>query len=279
MKFTKTLIAASLAVISANSFAAAFQLGEQNASGLDRAYAGEASVADDASVIARNPALMSLFKEKRISVAAIAVRPDVSLKGENNTALDNGSIAPDEVIPAAYFSMPINDKVSAGFGAFSNFGLSTEFNENYAAGSIAGKTEIVTVNMNASASYKVSEKFSVGLGLNYIYADAKVVRNAGVIGLNLPAPLPTIPAETETARLEGDDYSFGWNIGLMYQVDDNNRFGFNYRSETDIDFEGDYSNGLPAAFNGTSGAIIPGELELTLPAIAEFSGSHHFIYS
>ncbi|MGB2709605.1 MAG: outer membrane protein transport protein, partial [Pseudoalteromonas nigrifaciens] len=75
MKFTKTLIAASLVLVSADSFAAAFQLSEQNASGLGRAYAGEASIADDASVVARNPALMSLFKEKQISVAGIAVLP------------------------------------------------------------------------------------------------------------------------------------------------------------------------------------------------------------
>ena len=62
--------------------------------------------------------------------------------------------------------MPVNDKVSLGFGAFSNFGLATEFDDDYAAGQIAGETEIVTVNMNASVAYKVSEQFSFGVGLN-----------------------------------------------------------------------------------------------------------------
>ncbi|MEL7286560.1 MAG: outer membrane protein transport protein, partial [Pseudomonadota bacterium] len=81
-------------------------------------------------------------------------------------------------------------------------------------------------------------------------------------------------ANTQIAHLEGDDYGFGWNIGAMYQLDENNRFGFNYRSETDIDFEGEYSNQLPAAFGGLAGTKVPGELKLTLPAIAEFSGSH-----
>ena len=273
MKFTKTLIAASLAVVSADSFAAAFQLAEQNVSGLGRAYAGEAAVADDASVVARNPALMSLFKDKQISVAGIAVIPDVSLKGESaaygldESSIDDDSIAPSAFIPAGYFTMPLNDKVSLGFGAFSNFGLSTEFKDDYAAGSIAGETEIVTVNMNASASYKINEQFSLGLGLNYVYADAKVIRNAGANPLGLPA-------NTQIAHLEGDDYGFGWNIGAMYQLDENNRFGFNYRSETDIDFEGEYSNQLPAAVGGFAGTTVPGELKLTLPAIAEFSGSH-----
>ncbi len=47
---------------------------------------------------------------------------------------------------------------------------------------------------------------------------------------------------------------------------ENSRFGFNYRSETDITFEGDYSNQLPPQLNGLSGASVPGPgyLGLTL---------------
>ncbi|MBB1377896.1 outer membrane protein transport protein [Pseudoalteromonas sp. SR43-2] len=276
MKFSKTLIAASLAFVSADSFAAAFQLSEQNASGLGRAYAGEASIADDASVVARNPALMTLFKDKQLSVAAIGVIPDVSLEGEgaptgiDQSSLDDDSIAPSAVVPAAYFTMPYNDKVSLGFGAFSNFGLSTDFDDDYSAGQIAGKTEIFTVNLNASVAYKVTEKFSYGIGLNVIYADATIVRHLGT------TPLP-IPDQTEVVNLEGDDTGYALNIGLMYQLDENSRFGFNYRTETDITFEGTYSNQLPMTDftpQGLSGTELPGSVDITLPAIAEFSGSH-----
>jgi len=273
MKFTKTLIAASLAVLSTDSFAAAFQLAEHSASGLGRAYAGEAAVADDASVVARNPALMTLFKDKQISVAGIAVIPDVSLKGEStaygsdSSTLDDDSIAPSAFVPAGYFTMPVHERVSIGFGAFSNFGLATEFDQAYEAGSVAGETEIVTVNMNASVAYKISEQVSLGFGLNYIYADAKVIRNAGENPYGLPA-------QTQTAHLEGDDYAFGWNVGAMYQLDENSRFGFNYRSESTVDFSGEYSNQVPTQAGGFNGEIAPGQLELTLPAIAEFSGSH-----
>ena len=274
MKFTKTLIAASLAVMSADSFAAAFQLAEHSASGLGRAYAGEAAIAEDASVIARNPALMSVFKEKQLSIAGIAVVPDVSLEGTgssntavNPNALNDSSIAPSAFVPAGYFVMPINDKFAVGFGAFSNFGLATEFDDNYPAGQLAGETEIMTVNMNVSGSYKINDQFSVGLGLNYIYADAKIVRNFGANPFGLPA-------ETEATHLEGDDAGFGWNVGAMYQLDENSRFGFNYRSETDITFDGEFSSELPPTMGGTSGASLPGSVAITLPAIAEFSGSH-----
>ena len=281
MKFTKTLIAASLAFVSADTFAAAFQLAEQNVSGLGRAYAGEASVADDASVVARNPALMTLFKEKQLSVAAMAVIPDVSLEGTgnvyglDNSVLDDDSIAPSAIIPAGYFTMPVNDKVSVGFGAFSNFGLATEFNDDYAAGQIAGETEIVTVNMNASVAYKVSEQFSFGIGLNAIYAEAKIIRKFCVVPPVNPA-IASIPASADAVHLEGDDMGYGLNVGLMYQLDENSRFGFNYRTETDITFEGEYSNELPSFIpGGLNGQLeLPGSVEITLPAIAEFSGSH-----
>ncbi|MGO2477292.1 MAG: outer membrane protein transport protein [Pseudoalteromonas sp.] len=266
MKLTKTLIAASLAVMSADTFAAAFQLAEHSASGLGRAYAGEAAVADDASVLARNPALMSLFKDKQVSIAGTAVIPDVSLKGEgaayglDQSVLDDDSIAPSAFVPAGYFTMPVNDKVSLGFGAFSNFGLSTEFDDDYTAGQIAGETEIVTINMNASVAYKVTEQFSFGVGLNVIHADATVIRK---VGIN-----PDIPASTDAVNLEGDDTGYGLNVGLMYQLDDNSRFGFNYRTETDIKFDGTFSS--PAKLIPE----LPGSVDITLPAIAEFSGSH-----
>jgi long-chain fatty acid transport protein len=262
-------------LVSSHAFAAAFQLAEQNVSGLGRAYAGEASAADDASVVARNPALMSQFDTAQVSIGAMFVEPDVSLRGTstNNgvspSALDESSIAPNAIVPAAYFTTPFTDKVSVGMGVYSQFGLATEFANDYAAGQLAGETEIVTVNANLSASYKVSDALTVALGINHVYADAKIIRTFGA------SPLP-VPAQTQAVHLEGDDTGYGWNLGLSYQLDDNSRFGFHYRSETDIRFDGEFSNQLPtgAPFYGTQGQALPGFVELTLPAIAEFSGSH-----
>ncbi|CAH9056638.1 47 kDa outer membrane protein [Pseudoalteromonas holothuriae] len=273
--FKKTLVASSLMLVSSHAFAAAFQLAEQSVSGLGRAYAGEASVADDASVVARNPALMSQFESAQLSVAAMFVEPDVSLKGTttNNgvdvSALDDSSIAPSAVVPAAYYTRPMGQGWYLGVGVYSQFGLATEFASDYAPGQIAGETEIVTVNTNVSVAYQISEEFTIALGISHVYADAKIIRNFG------QSPLP-IPAQTEAVHLEGDDQGYGWNLGLSYQLDKGNRLGFNYRSETDITFEGEFANQLPtgAPFYGTANEKSPGSVAITLPAIAEFSGSH-----
>ena len=280
----KTLIALSCATLSVEVYAAAFQLAEHSASGLGRSFAGDAAIAENASVVARNPALMSQFSSTQVSIAATYVKPDVSLSGisappySTTAAMNDDSIAPSAVIPAAYLVTPLNDKFAFGLGLFSNFGLATEFADDYAAGQLAGQTEITTANLNAALSYKVNQQFTVAAGLSYVYADAKIIRHAGA---GLPAYLQAnfgstlgVSNSTEAANMAGDDTGFGWNIGATYEVSPGQRFGIHYRAATDLDFDGNYSNQLPAALGGLAGSSIPGKVALELPASTEFSGSH-----
>ena len=57
-KFNKTLLAMTTLLVASGANAAAFQLAEVSTSGLGRAYAGEAAIADNASVVATNPCLL-----------------------------------------------------------------------------------------------------------------------------------------------------------------------------------------------------------------------------
>ena len=50
-KFNKTLLAMTTLLAASGANAAAFQLAEVSTSGLGRAYAGEAAIADNASVV------------------------------------------------------------------------------------------------------------------------------------------------------------------------------------------------------------------------------------
>lgn len=62
-----------------NAHSAGFQVAEHSASGLGRAFSGEGAVADNASVLARNPAAMTLFKEAQFSGALSIVDPEVNV--------------------------------------------------------------------------------------------------------------------------------------------------------------------------------------------------------
>lgn len=80
--FKKSLIAAAVTLASTQTFAAAFQLNEHSASGLGRAYAGEAAIADNAAVLSRNPAAMITFDKMALSVSGTYIKPDVDVAGD-----------------------------------------------------------------------------------------------------------------------------------------------------------------------------------------------------
>lgn len=75
MKTNKTLlscaVAFGLASVSTFTQAAGFQLAEYSATGLGRAYAGEAAMADNASAQWRNPAMLTYLEGTQVSAGAI----------------------------------------------------------------------------------------------------------------------------------------------------------------------------------------------------------------
>ncbi|MFQ2271761.1 outer membrane protein transport protein [Aeromonas enteropelogenes] len=266
--FKKSLIAATMALATNQVHAAAFQLNEHSASGLGRAYAGEAAVADNAAVLARNPAAMTTFDKMAVSVSGTYIKPDVDVDGSIATPLGKVSasesgIAPSAFVPASYFIQPLNDQWAWGIGLFSNYGLSTEYSKTFPAGAGAGDTELLTLNINPNIAYRINEQFSIGAGINAVYGAAELNRYAGLLG-----PALGQKSDTRIAHLKGDTWGFGWNVGTLYEINKDHRFALTYRSQVDMSFDGDFQ-GL------TSGnRTVDGNLKLDLPAQAEFAGYH-----
>ncbi|MBE1274188.1 outer membrane protein transport protein [Enterovibrio baiacu] len=283
----RTLLSTAIAVATFQAHGAGFQISEHSASGLGRAFAGEAAIADNAAVAVRNPAAMTMFDSAQVSGGISFIQPDVDAKvtsvGSNppaaipNTSSEHSGVAPDAFVPNIHYVRPLNDKSAIGLSAFSNFGLATEFPSDSVAGPIAGETELATVDFNLNYAYKISPQFSLGAGISAIYADASLTRNAGaaVYGSNASnlANIGVTQPTDVVSHLEGDGWGFGWNVGALWEINEKNRLGISYRSQTDITLEGDY-NGVNTAYAGKPGQKVNGELELNLPDIFEFSGYH-----
>ena len=275
-----TLSSVLATTASQQAAAAAFNLNEHSASGLGRAFAGEAVIADNAAVLARNPAAMTRFKAMEMSVVGTYARPNIDLQGRSDVPalgmsandLDANNIAPDAVIPAMYLIQPINDQWAWGTALFTNFGLSTDFEDDYDAGLIGGKTELITYNFNPNLAYRLNEQWSFGAGISAIYADATLIRHAGATS----AANPLLSHDTELVKLTGDTWGWGWNAGTLFEYNENHRWGLTYRSGTTLSFDGKFSGRAagvkslsPLEFN-----TVDGSLDLELPAIAEISGYH-----
>ena len=62
-------VVAAIAAPLSQVHAAGFQLAEYSATGLGRAFAGEAAMADNAAAQARNPAMLTFLEGRQLSVA------------------------------------------------------------------------------------------------------------------------------------------------------------------------------------------------------------------
>ncbi|HHF6934576.1 TPA: outer membrane protein transport protein [Haemophilus influenzae] len=302
-KFNQSLLATAMLLAAGGANAAAFQLAEVSTSGLGRAYAGEAAIADNASVVATNPALMSLFKTAQFSTGGVYVDSRINMNGDvassaivsqRMTSTKDGSASARNVVPGAfvpnlYFVAPVNDKFALGAGMNVNFGLKSEYDDSYDAGIFGGKTDLSAINLNLSGAYRVTEGLSLGLGVNAVYAKAQVERNAGIIKdtVNDSQITSALTTQPEPLRDIGKNltskdksvvslqdraaWGFGWNAGVMYQFNEANRIGLAYHSKVDIDFTDRTATSLEA---NVIKASKTGDLTLTLPDYLELSGFH-----
>lgn len=300
-KFNQSLLATAMLLAAGGANAAAFQLAEVSTSGLGRAYAGEAAIADNASVVATNPALMSLFKTAQFSTGGVYVDSRINMNGDVEASIKAvamgrtkyGSASARNVVPGAfvpnlYFVAPVNDKFALGAGMNVNFGLKSEYDDSYDAGIFGGKTDLSAINLNLSGAYRVTEGLSLGLGVNAVYANAQVERNAGIItdsiqDKQIQRALTAVDPQTKLHNyLTSKDKSvvslqdraawgFGWNAGVMYQFNEANRIGLAYHSKVDIDFTDRTATSLGAK---DIEAGKTGDLTLTLPDYLELSGFH-----
>lgn len=265
----------SLLFLSSTAYSAGFALIENSASGMGKAYAGAAAVAEDASTVWFNPAGMTYLTEQldgrsQVSNALniVAARTKFTDKGSAPpSSLGNANISGDKKtsgtvvspIPGLYFVKPINDKLNFGLSINGPFGSKTLYNEDWIGRYQATETDMKTFNINPSLSWKANDKLSFGGGISVQYIDVKLgksydtaaacrrtsLANAAATGstalidyCNANFPKAAQHKNDGQALVEGDDVSFGFNLGLLYQPTKLTRIGMSYRSKIKHDLEG-----------------------------------------
>ncbi|WP_394251769.1 outer membrane protein transport protein [Vibrio profundi] len=277
MKTNKTLISAAVAfgLLSTSTVAnaAGFQLAEYSATGLGRAYAGEAAMADNAGSQWRNPAMLTYLEGTQVSIGAIYVDPNIDIEGTSGTgATKSEDFAHDAVIPNFYISHKYNDKFALGFAAGTNYGMETDLGTDFGGANHGNEASVISMELNLNAAYQILDNVSVGGGIRYVMAE-------GSFGAVSARTIPTVVDKGDTLKyMEGDDTAWGWQVGTAWQINDNHRLGFTYKSEVDLTLEG-HAEGL--AFDSVANAIggqvkskYNGSMDLALPATAELASFH-----
>lgn len=274
--------------------ASAFALAEQGASGLGNAFAGAAAVAEDASTVWWNPAGMARLPTGRhLLFAGHVIMPSTEFNNRASVpaalqpAGGNGGDAGDTaIVPNFYFVMDLNPRWNLGVGVNVPFGLATEYDSTWIGRFQGIKSEVMTLNINPSVSYKLSERASLGFGLSYQHGEIDLlsaVNYSGITAALAPALFPAVGANVEgrnTTGLDGD--AWGFNIGALFEITPATRIGIHYRSSLEYEMEGSTSfSNVPAAFAIPAAAALAAatstgnvKLDLETPASLSTSVAH-----
>ncbi|MBT1446520.1 OmpP1/FadL family transporter [Shewanella sp. JM162201] len=284
-------VSAALLGITTQVNAAGFQLAEYSATGLGRAFAGEAAMADNASAQARNPAMLSYLEGRQVSGGGIYVATEVDVTGDVHIAspvlgpqgvtlnADAYDVADSALIPNFYYSSQINDNWTWGLAVNSNYGLATELPATHAASLFGSETAVTTVEFNPNIAYRLNDAVTLGAGARVVYGEGSIGASTpawvGAIKANPNLP-PQISARlpapgTVLKTMEGDDVGYGWQVGGSWQATENHRFGLAYHSGVELELSGKASGLL---YNGGQNLDIEGYMPLELPAFAELSSFH-----
>lgn len=250
----KLLLGTVVALVPCLTNAAGFQLNAQSATGLGRAFAGDAVIADSAAIVAKNSAAMAYIEQPTLSVGAIYIDSGIDVSSVSYTpkfsdtkTLDDQSLDAGTLVPNIHYVHPIEgSKFTLGATVHSNFGTDVEFVNSFEADEFGGKTALSSINVGFAVAYEISEKLNLGAGIDVIYGEGEISRQ-GLLGV------------------DADGFGLGANIGATYQVNENNKFGISYRYSPDIEVEGD----IWMLGSGTAE-----KMNVPLPDTLEFSGWH-----
>ena len=282
-------------LISLGANAGGFALIEQSVSSMGTAYANGSAGIDDASTIYFNPASMTRLDGKQLSGGVHVVRSDADFSGKSyynpdNPAIQQSGLAGQPIdgkknddlgltagIPHAAYSHQYNDQLWLGLTMNAPYGLRTEYSDNDWVGRYnALKSDVTTVNINPSIAWKIDEHASVGFGVSTLYAKGELTNavDGGLLAALNGTPIPGWQPGTSTydgkAKLTGDDWGYGYNLGILLTPTESTRLGIAYRSKVDLTIDGDAKVSGLGAFDSKRNA----KLDLSLPDTISLSGLH-----
>ncbi|MFQ5642716.1 MAG: OmpP1/FadL family transporter, partial [Thiogranum sp.] len=244
----RLLGAGILTACTSTGMASGFALIEQSASQMGNAFAGGSAVANDASTIYFNPAGMTRLKTQAVAGTHLVITSakfdgtGTDPAGFPTSGGNGGDAGGNGVVPNLYFSTPLGDGLFAGIGINVPFGLSTEYDDGWKGRYQAIESEVKTININPSMAYQINNRLSVGVGVSLQYIDAKLTQNidqgslcvptqAQLQALGVPGADPAncaglVPQGSDGfAKVEGDNWAGGYNLGLLYEPTSSTRVG------------------------------------------------------
>ncbi|MCD6526801.1 MAG: TonB-dependent receptor [Desulfuromonas sp.] len=269
------------------AFSAGFHIREQGTKAMGMANAFVAQ-ADDPSAVFYNPAGIAFQSGTQVSLGVTVINvPETEFKGTTELGegpygaeeLNVDTTARDDIFfpPNFYATYSKEDSPWAfGIGVGSLYPLAKRWDTTSPFRDEVKEIAIKPINVNPTVAYRFDAlNLAVGAGIDYTYTEVWLEKDTY---LYLGGDTASHLASTE---IEGDGDGWGYNFGLLWKPVESVSVAVAYRSEVELDIEGDadfYVTPTGQAVIGSlTGKAVPGtasadaSTEITLPDTWSFA--------
>jgi len=237
------------------SMGAGFHIREQGAKAMGMANAFVAQ-ADDPSAVFYNPAGIAFSEGTAMSLGVTVVNvPETEFSGTTQLGDRAAGLgveqnvdtkARDDIFfpPNFYMTSSKADSPWAfGIGVGSLFPLAKRWDTTSPFRDEIKEIAIKPININPTVAYRIDAwNLAVAVGINYTYADVWLEKSACVDAAALD-PTQETPTGMQAIQLgelelEADGDGWGYNAGLLWKPSERFSIGVSYRSEIELDFDG-----------------------------------------
>ena len=211
-----------------------------------------------------NPAGMTGLQEDTVMGGVQVLAPFMRFDSSIATAggSDGGNAGVPAVVPGGYIVKTLGEDWRLGFSISGPMGGGVDYGDDFVGRYQAYESSIQGLFVSPSLGYRINERWSVGAGVSAIYTifnEKLAINNAGLID-----------GEVKMDNLT--DWSAQGFFGLTIQATDDLMLGAVYRTQSDVDLEGDLRiTGLqgPPPVNLLSSRLDKIEIEFDLPQTFE----------
>ncbi|AOY57084.1 membrane protein, predicted to be involved in aromatic hydrocarbon degradation [Desulfococcus multivorans] len=245
------------------AFASAYRIPEQSADATAKAGAHTAAAVKADSTY-YNPANMAWAADAwqgEIDLTYLHLTA-IEYRDARSSRFDGDSDKENFLLPTLFIVSPDYNGFRFGFSITEPYGLAKCWEDPFPK-TFAEEFELKVIEFNPTAAYRFNDYISIAGGVRFLYNDASV-KSSGVV---------TPTGLTATRDLEGDTTEWGYNLALSVRPNSNSNIAVTYRSNVDLDFEGDAVLGTNL-FQTT--VKTDAEVTVPAPAVLTIAGAYTF---
>lgn len=259
-KITTTLVCL---LVSGALQAGGYRVATQGQKALAMGHTGVA-LSESSEVVFFNPGAMTRLEADADFTAGLTLLEGETIYQNQDTLVEEETDNPLGTPLNAYYVRKYSEQVSWGLGIYTPFGNKVKWPTDWAGSHLVNEIELQAIYIQPTVGYQIDDRTSIGFGPNLVVGAVEFNRN-------LSTSLTDADGNRSNVTIQADNVTaWGYNIGLLHQLNDKTSLGVSYRSEVTVearDGDADFDD-IPTALEAT---FADGDFDADLPLPAELT--------